>query len=332
MIRYEYLDFLKDWQDIFPENLQFVISLQNGNWLIARNYIFEVVGIDNPVLREYSDIEVVDGNNNHFIIGNYVDEYLEVGRKILVPMAFTSYRGVLSPRTPVGYTLARDDCELSKVFTYDEYVPATQYIHPLHNRGGFIITDPEGLPDIFWNEFTDMLHLKPKVPNTIQEYIDNIKLLDYNAKYSLFDELENELVKEQNDYNRKPQTFDSRQSKVYIMSKDMKQILKKTSVMLVNHKAKQFGIDALELRQLENKKLFSLLKDMGLNKDEVGFARKEVGSIRAVIDTDNAIIVKARFVEINIDDHQDKSSIRYLQNGEQIDIDDKGNWYFLNEL
>ena len=98
---------------------------------------------------------------------------------------------------------------------------------------------------------------------------------------------------------------------------------------------KQFGMDASEFRKLENQKIFDLLENDGINKDDICLARKEVKGIRARIpskeDNNKFVIVKARFVEIDFETHQDINNKRYLQDGSIIELkDDK--WWFVNEL
>ena len=61
----------------------------------------------------------------------------------------------------------------------------------------------------------------------------------------------------------------------------MKSFIKKTYVMLANGKSKMFGESVLHIRKLENEKIFCLLEEIGLTKDDVCFARKEIGQIRA---------------------------------------------------
>lgn len=331
MICSDYLNFIINYQDLYPDNVQFLIKDYHGRYIKARNYIFKVIKIDNPEINKLSNILVIDGNNKIYAIYNYVDKYIKVGKNIIVPSAFANspLNGFIELHTPIGYTLGRDDLELSTKFSVNEFVDINKVV-PINKRGGFILTSAYDLPDEFWNDFPQLINFK--LSNNIKNYIDNIKLIDYDGTYSL-SELENPIIKTKHNSVKKEQDFDSRQSKVHILNKYTHKYITKTTILLANHKIKQFGMDASDFRKLENKKLFDLLEKIGINKNDICLARKELKGIRACINNENnkTVIVKARFAEIDFETHQDLDNKRYLQDGSIIQLkNDK--WWFVNEL
>lgn len=259
------------------------------------------------------------------------DDFTKIGDRCLVPLSFKKYGDKIFPRTGVGYYKVSpgkldyvNDLKIS-----DNAVFGKRLVN-LTDRLVFSVDNNDAeLPDYFFEDY-GLSRREVSMPNNVREYLDNLVLLDYNGKYKHSEVLE-ELDKETKSKRITEQSFDSRQSKVYIMTKDMKTIIKKTNAMVANHKSTQFGMSVLEFRQLENEKLFKLLEEIGYNRNEVCFARKEVGGIRACIDEEHKVEVRARFGEINIDDHQFKNDIRYLQDGSVIEKDENGVWWFVKE-
>lgn len=334
MINSIYLNFIYKYQDFYHDKVQFVIKDYYGRYLKAQNYVFKVINIKNFELYKLSDIIIMDGNGRQYTIRNYIDRFIDIGKNIIIPSAFATspQSGFIELHTPIGYTLGRDDLELSTTFKLNELVDNNKVIL-LKDRGGFILNSRYGLPDDFWKDFPQLSYLKLDEDN-IQNYLNSIKLVDYDGTYSL-SELENPILKSNQNINKKEQDFDSRQSKIHILNKHTHKYITRTTALLANHKMKQFGMDASEFRKLENQKIFDLLENDGINKDDICLARKEVKGIRARIpskeDNNKFVIVKARFVEIDFETHQDINNKRYLQDGSIIELkDDK--WWFVNEL
>lgn len=326
----------------------------HNNFMTNFPDLFEVYQVTSPKNLGYSEVLKVDlvylqvdhinaQNQITFrdaggkLISTYciLDEWTKIGDRCLVPISFKRFgRQGIYAVTGVGYQKVSPGPldYVNNMKISESILIGSRYVK-LTDRYLFTLVDEDSeLPDEFFDLYRldrrEKVEEEIETPEAVKDYLDSLGLFDYDAKYKISEELEYD---PSTNKSRKPQSFDSRQSKIYIMSKDMKTILKKTNALVADHKSKQFGMDSLEFRALENKKIFDLLEQEGYSKDEVCFARKEIGLIRACIDHENKIEVRARFGEINIDDHKFRNDTRYLQNGDIIEMDENGIWWFVDK-
>lgn len=334
MIRNEFIffhnNFLKNYPDLF-EVFQVTSPDKMGYSEVIKT---DLVKLEFDHINNRGGMTFRDAGGKFIHTLCHQDEWTEVGDTCLVLLSFKRFgrQGVL-PVAGVGYSkVSSNKLDYVNDLKVSDSMLLSKRYFKLTDRIIITIEDNDGeLPDEFFT-FYGLSRREKEVSDDVQKYLDNLKLLDYDAKYKPNEDLkDNPRDKE---VTKRVQDFDSRQSKVYIMSKDMKTIIKKTNAMVANHKGVQFGMSALEFRALENKKLFELLEEIGYKKEDVCFARKEIGLIRARIkgeNENNDFEVRARFGEINIDDHQFRNDVRYLQNGDIIEKDDCGVWWLIDE-
>ncbi|MBQ2639197.1 MAG: hypothetical protein IJF92_00320 [Bacilli bacterium] len=336
MLRRDGIYFITNYLVNYPDLFTLFQTDKAGNFIETDLHYLQVDHINSN-----QTISFKDAAGQIFNTAARLDEWTNIGDRCLVPFSFKRYGDNIYPMTAVGY-LKVEPGPLTYVNNtklhrqYGSIAEIGLRTVGLTERMMFSIVDNDAeLPD----EFFKYYHIERKEKlvdemniEALDMYLAELALLNYDAKYNVPDDLSQteEAKKYKDKYKMRYQTFESRQSKVYILDAITHKVLKKTNAMIANHKATQFGMDAVEFRKLENQKILDLCEAEGYNRDNIIFARKEIGHIRALIDKENSKEVRARFVEIDFNTHEDVNNRRYLQDGNIIDIKD-GHWWFVKD-
>lgn len=326
MYRYEIVRFKSDWYRYYSDCFDTYQVMKNGDIVPAYFKVLRAVDVSD------SGITFEDSAGQLFETFCMPDGVVKIGDRCSVPCCLRTF-GSLGVKlvASVGYSVLKNPDGLLSTIDEEPFdssiILGNKNYKAITDRFIISIVDDSELPDRFFKEY-NMERNREYEYDDVDEYLDTFRLLKYNAKYNITEDDEkaedDEKCKKR---DKRLQSFDSRQSKLYLLDRKTHRVLRKTPAMLTNHKGVQFGLDANEYRLKENKKLFDLCKQEGYNTEDVIYARKEIGGIRVKLSEDDSKEVRARFVEVDINTHQDINNIRYLQDGSIIDVIDGEYWF-----